>query len=148
MKLLVPPPEITSHPMNMTVNNGSNVTFNCVSFSYAPVTYTWLKDGITLLDDDVNINISTNNEDNTTFATTLMILDVQLSDNGEYVCNATNREDTTLSYNTTLSVLGINDCYYIISYVNNVWSGIYKAIISALYNKVSVNYAGILIKKH
>ena len=93
--------------MNMTVNNGSNVTFNCVSFSYAPVTYTWLKDGVTLLDDDVNIIINTiNYEDSTTFATTLMILDVQLSDDGVYVCNAANREDTVLSYNTTLSVIG------------------------------------------
>ena len=39
----------------MTVNNGSNVTFNCVSFSYAPVTPGWLKNGVTLLYDDVNI---------------------------------------------------------------------------------------------
>ena len=58
--------------MNMTVNNGSNVTFNCVSFSYAPVNYTWLKDGVTLLDDDVNIIISTDSdEDNNNYTTTL-----------------------------------------------------------------------------
>ena len=92
--------------MNMTVNNGSNVTFNCVSFSYVSVTYTWLKDEITLLDDDVKIIIShVNDKDNNNYITTLMILDVQLSDNGVYICNATNREHTTLSY-TTLSVLG------------------------------------------
>ena len=115
---IAPPPEITSHPMNMIVNNGSNVTFNCVSFSYVPVTYTWLKDGVTLLDDDVNIIISTvNDEDNTTFATTLMILDVQLSDNGVYVCNATNGEGITFSNVTTLSVLGINNS--IICIANN-----------------------------
>ena len=99
--------------MNMTVNNGSNVTFNCVSFSYAPVNYTWLKDGVTLLDDDVNIIVSSDNdEDNNMYTTTLMILDVQLSDGGVYVCRATNREQannreqTTSSYNTTLSVIG------------------------------------------
>ena len=108
---IVPPPDITSHPMNITVNNGSNVTFNCVSFSYANVTYTWLKDGVTLLDndddDDVNFNISTDDdEDNNNYTTTLMILDVQLSDDGEYVCNATNREGTVLSYTATLSVIG------------------------------------------
>ena len=91
----------------MTVNNGSNVTFNCVSFSYAPVTYTWLKDGVTLLDDDVNIIISNvNDEDNNIYTTTLMILDVQLSDDGVYICSATNREGTTSSNVTTLSVLG------------------------------------------
>ena len=93
--------------MNMTVNNGLNVTFNCVSFSYAPVTYTWLKNGVTLLDDDVNIVISTDNdEDNNMYTTTLMILDVQLSDDGVYVCNATNREGITFSNVTILSVLG------------------------------------------
>ena len=105
---LVPAPEITSHPMNIRVNNGSNATFNCVSFSYASVTYTWLRNA-TLLDDDddVNIIISTDSdEDNNNYATTLMILDVQLSDNGVYVCNATNREGTASSNDATLSVIG------------------------------------------
>ena len=93
--------------MNMRVNNGSNVTFNCVSFSYAPANYTWLKNGKILLDDDVNIIISTDSdEDNNNYTTTLMILDVHLSDNGVYVCNATNRNGITLSNATTLSVIG------------------------------------------
>ena len=104
---LVPPPEIKSHPMNMRVNNGSNVTFNCVSFSYAPVNFTWLKNGVMLLDGDVNIVINADNdEDNNTYTTTLMILDVQLSDNGVYVCSATNKEDSTLSNLANLSVIG------------------------------------------
>ena len=47
----------------MTVNNGSNVTLNCVSFSYAPVNYTWLKNGETLLDDDINIIISADSDE-------------------------------------------------------------------------------------
>ena len=93
--------------MSMTVNNGSNVTFNCVSFSYAPVNYTWLKDGVTLLDDDVNIIISNEtDEDNNNYNTTLMILDVQLPDDGVYVCSATNREGAALSNDATLSVIG------------------------------------------
>ena len=94
--------------MNIRVNNGSNVTFNCVSFSYAPVTYTWLRNG-TLLDDDDDVNIIINtdsDEDNNNYTTTLMILDVQLSDNGVYVCNAANREGTALSNTATLSVIG------------------------------------------
>ena len=90
----------------MTVNNGSNVTLNCVSFSYAPVNYTWLKNGETLLDDDVNIIISTDSdEDNNNYTTILTILDVQLSDNGVYVCGITNREGTTLSNAASLSVI-------------------------------------------
>ena len=93
--------------MNMTVNNGSNVTFNCVSFSYAPVNFTWFKSGVMLLDGDVNIVINVDNdEDNNTYTTTLMILDVQLSDNGVYVCSATNKEDSTLSNLANLSVIG------------------------------------------
>ena len=93
--------------MNIRVNNGSNVTFNCVSFSFANITYTWLRNG-TLLDDDddVNIIISTDSdENNNNYTTTLMILDVQLSDNGVYFCNVTNREGTTLSNGATLSVI-------------------------------------------
>ena len=93
--------------MNVRVNNGSDVTFNCVSFSYAPVNYTWLKNGEILLDDDVNIIISTDSdEDNNNYTTTLMILDVQLSDNGVYVCSITNREGSRLSNAATLTVIG------------------------------------------
>ena len=104
---LVPAPEIRSHPMNMRVNNGSNVTFNCVSFSYAPVNFTWLKNGVMLLDGDVNIVINVDNdEDNNTYTATLMIIDVQLSDNGVYFCNATNKVDSTLSNFANLSVIG------------------------------------------
>ena len=92
--------------MNMRVNNGSNVIFNCVSFSYDTVTYTWLKNGEILLDDDVNIIISTDSdEDNNNYTTTLMILSVQFSDNGVYACNITNREGTTLSNAATLSLI-------------------------------------------
>ena len=102
---IVPPPVITSHPMDITVNNGSNVTFNCVSFSFAQVNYTWFKNGF-MLSDDINIIISTNNdEDNDIYTTALMILDVQLSDNGMYVCSVTNREGTTSSNIAILSVI-------------------------------------------
>ena len=93
--------------MNIRVNNGSNVTFNCVSFSYASANYTWLRNGTLLDDDDVNIIITIDtDEDNNTYTTTLMILDVQLSDNGVYVCNATNREGSALSNAGILSLIG------------------------------------------
>ena len=106
MVCAVPLPEITSHPMSIIVDNGLNVTFNCVSFSYAPVTYTWLRNGTLLDDDDVNIIISTDSdEDNNNYTTTLMILDVQLSDNGVYVCSATNRNGTASSNAAILSVI-------------------------------------------
>ena len=91
--------------MNLMVDNGSNVTFNCVSFSYANVTYTWLRNGTTL-NNDVNIIIDTTGGDGSnTYTTTMMILDVQLSDNGVYVCKAENSEGTTSSETATLSVI-------------------------------------------
>ena len=92
--------------MSIRVNNGSNVTFNCVSFSYTSVTYTWLRNATLLDDDDVNIISTDSDQDNNNYTTTLMILDVQLSDNGVYVCSATNRNGTTLSNAAILSVIG------------------------------------------
>ena len=93
--------------MDMRINNGSNVTFNCVTFSYALVDYTWLKNGVAISGDGENIVISSNtDENNDNYTTTLMISDVQLSDNGVYVCNAANSEDTASSNVATLSVIG------------------------------------------
>ena len=96
--------------MNTTVINGSNVTFNCVSFSFAPVSYAWLKDGVALLDDDLKYFITTvDDEDNDIYTTTLMISDVQLSDNGAYVCSVTISKDkgtASSSDAATLSVIG------------------------------------------
>ena len=105
---VVLPPEITSHPMDIRIENGSDVIFNCTSLSYAPVTYTWLKDGEVLSDDDAKIIISNTADDNDMFSTELMLSDVQLSDNGEYVCITTNRAGTSSSNAATLSVIGKN----------------------------------------
>ena len=104
---VVEPPTIVYDPVSISVNNGSYVTFDCISLSHANVAYMWLKDTEELQDDDVNIIISTGSiESINIYATTLTILDVQLSDNGVYVCSATNRKGTTLSNGATLSVIG------------------------------------------
>ena len=103
---VVPPPEITSHPMDIRIENGSDVIFNCTSFSYGPVTYTWFKDGEVLSDDDAKIIISNTEDDNDMFSTELLLSDIRLSDNGKYVCNATNRKGTSSSNVATLSVIG------------------------------------------
>ena len=116
MVFVVPPPEINYHPMDITVNYGSKVTFSCISFSHELVTYTWLRNGTRLENDDVNISINSTDteQDNNTYTTTLMIIDVQLSDNGVYICSASNREGTTSSNTATLSVIG------------KLWLGSYK----------------------
>ena len=105
---VVPPPEIISHPMDIRIENGSDVIFNCTSLSYASVTYTWLKDGEVLSDDDAKIIISNITDDNNMFSTELMLSNVQKSDNGEYVCNATSRGGTLSSNVATLIVIGKN----------------------------------------
>ena len=95
--------------MSMIVDIGSIVTFNCVSSSFAPVNYTWLKDGIILSTGVINNdNGAGSDEGKDNYTTTLMILDVQLSDNGLYVCNATNENGTTSSNPATLSVIMIS----------------------------------------
>ena len=110
---VVPPPVIISDPVDILADNGSNVMFNCTSFSYENVSYTWLKNGNTILSDGAKYIISSNHEGSNTFIITLMILDVQLSDNGVYVCNATNREGITSSYAAALSVTGtLHSCMF------------------------------------
>ena len=110
---VVPPPVVISDPVDTLANNGSNIMFNCTSFSYESISYTWLKNGNTILSDSDKFIISSNHEGSNTFTITLMILDVQLSDNGVYVCNVTNREGTTLSNAATLSVIGtLHSCIF------------------------------------
>ena len=97
---------IVSEPVGIITSNGSNVNFNCTSFSYENISYTWLKNGDAIISDGIKYIISINHESSNTFTTTLVILDVQLSDNGVYVCNVTNREGSTSSNAASLSVIG------------------------------------------
>ena len=65
-----------------------------------------MKNGDAIISDGTKYIISINHESSNTFTTTLVILDVQLSDNGVYVCNVTNREGSTSSNAASLSVIG------------------------------------------
>jgi len=85
-------------------NNGSHVTFTCEAFSYVSANLTWLQDG-NLLNESPTINITTNNNAHV-YTTTLTMLNVQLPDDGDYVCRATNREGEVLSKAATLTVIG------------------------------------------
>ena len=96
---------VISDPVDIITNNGSNVMFNCTSYSNENISYTWLKNGDTIISDNKCI-ISSNHEHSNTFTITLIILDVQLSDNGVYVCIVANREGSTSSNAATLSVVG------------------------------------------
>ena len=95
-----------SHPMNITIENGSDVTLSCVSFSYAPVTFIWEKND-SVINNITEKTVITDSEDSiNTYSTTLIIVDVQLIDDGDYVCVATNEQGSTLSYIATLTVIG------------------------------------------
>ena len=91
--------------MDMTVDNGSNVTFICVSSSFAPVNYTWLKNGEVTSNGVVNNVNTSSGEGKENYTTTLTISDVQLSDNGKYICNATNENGTSSSNPAILSII-------------------------------------------
>jgi len=100
----VGPPRIDTHPTDVLINNGSLVAFTCEAFSYVSANLTWLQDG-NVLAESPTINITTNNDDHV-YTTTLTILNVQLPDDGNYVCRAANREGEVRSNAATLTVIG------------------------------------------
>ena len=100
----VDPPRIDTHPTDVLINNGSLATFTCEAFSYVSANLTWLQDGNVLVESST-INITTNNDDHV-YTTTLSILNVQLSDDGNYVCRVANREGEVMSNAATLAIIG------------------------------------------
>ena len=104
--ITVTPPTIRTHPMDMITVNGSNVTFTCRSFSYVPVSFTWLYNSNVIDEDPTTIITTTATDDPYINTTTLMILNVQLSDVGSYTCRATNREGPSESDPAILRVVG------------------------------------------
>ena len=101
---IVDPPRIDAHPTNMFSNNGSVVNFTCEAFSYVPAGFTWLHNG-DVLDESPTILI-TNTNNTHTYTTTLTVQNVQLPNDGDYVCRAANREGGVLSNAATLIVIG------------------------------------------
>ena len=69
------------------------------------VNFTWLKNN-KMLEDNETISIDDNDDNGDIYISVLTILDVQLPDNGLYICNATNEQGTKLSNAATLSVIG------------------------------------------
>jgi len=78
----------------------------CLVIYSVPPSLTWLHNGNLLDEDSTTIITTTNTSDPYINTTILMILNVQLTDGGSYVCSATNREGRTLSNTAVLSVIG------------------------------------------
>ena len=102
--LLVDSPKVHAHPSDIVTYNGSSVNFTCEAFSYVPADFTWLHNG-DVLDESPTILITTTNNTHT-YTTTLTVQNVQLPDDGDYVCRAANREGGVLSNAATLIVIG------------------------------------------
>ena len=92
--------------MDTIADNGSNVTFTCRSFSYLPDNFTWLYNSDVIDEDPTTIITTTTTDGPHINTTTLMILNVQLSDVGSYTCRATNREGPRESDPAILRVVG------------------------------------------
>ena len=90
--------------MDALVVNGSNVTFTCEILSYFDANFTWMYNGEVVDENDRKIITTTNST--IFYTTTLMILNVQLPDVGNYTCRATNREGPTESKLGVLDVVG------------------------------------------
>ena len=106
-----------SHPMNITIENGSDVTLNCVSFSYAPVSFTWERNNSVVNNVNEKTVITDSDDSTNTYSTTLMILNVQSVDDDDYVCIATNEKGFVLSYVATLSVIGKQIMYSLLEMI-------------------------------
>ena len=104
--ITVTPPTIRTHPMDVIADNGSSVTFTCRSFSYVSVSFTWLYNSDVIDVDPTTIITTTGTDDPYINTTTLMILNVQLPDVGNYICRAINREGPSESDPGILRVVG------------------------------------------
>jgi hypothetical protein len=79
------PPVFTVLPENKIAEKGSvNVTFKCNASSNPSPTLAWFKDGIAINQNYTNVLLSENKQ-------IITIREVQRSDAGFYVCNATNK---------------------------------------------------------
>lgn len=88
-------PAITSHPANQSVTEGANVNFSVTASGTAPLSYQWRRNGVNLANSG---NISGVN------TTTLMLSNVQETDEANYSVVVTNVAGTATSSNATLTV--------------------------------------------
>jgi hypothetical protein len=92
---LIQPPAITTQPQNKTVNWGGQATFTVAATGTAPLAYQWMKNGEPVSD---NARISGANTN------ALTILNLRLTDQGGYRCQAINSAGSVLSNSAQLTV--------------------------------------------
>ena len=100
-------PQITEHPQDVTAIEGTNVTFSCNASGDPSPTTSWTKGGsILITSGDSRISFGADNK-------TLIIINVNRADRGQYRCVANNSvgNDST-SDAATLNVLCKNSGLY------------------------------------
>ena len=99
-------PTISSEVTGQRLNNGDTATYNCIASGEPIPTINWYFDGI--LVDKTNVvkySISQSiNASTITISSTLKVMNVESSDVGAYICNATN----AVSSDNSSGVLVIN----------------------------------------
>ena len=91
---------IIAHPQNELVNVSDSVNFTCEASGSSPIYYRWLYNGNYIMNDPGHI------EDVNT--TTLMIVNVAVTDWGVYSCEASNIVNNVTSNGATLHGEGHN----------------------------------------
>ena len=102
-------PVIVQQPQSVVATVGSEVMLECSAMSLPTPEITWIKDG-TIVDEgsdnriDINQALVMSSMDEV--LSTLMIVNVSLSDDGEYSCNASNIVGSVVSNTVNLTVQG------------------------------------------
>ena len=92
--ILGPPPVITQHPMNMTinlVNNNTNVSLTCEADGAS--SYEWERQNDDIPSDSIGVNTNT-----------ITLINLQPEDAGSYQCVATNAGGSSKSNYATVSI--------------------------------------------
>ena len=98
---------ITAHPQDELVNVSDSVNFTCEASGSLPINYRWLYNGSYIMNDPGHIEgVNTS---------TLMIVNVNVTDWGMYSCEASNIVDNATSNEATLYGECIYDCVCTVS---------------------------------
>ena len=117
-------PNIITPPKNHATKKQSNVTFTCVAAAYPRAVIQWIKDGKVLNNSSNNTAVKhiivhetygdcniTNLPNGCLVSSNLTIIKIDSSDEGGYVCKATNDVGNSTK-NATLTVQGMYLCRY------------------------------------
>ena len=85
---------ITTHPQDELINVSDNVTFTCEASGSPPINYRWLYNGNCIMDDPGHIEGAN--------TSTLMIINIRVTEWGMYGCEAINIVNNAISDNVTL----------------------------------------------